>query len=146
MLQALETVDTSVPDLGGILWTAADTAVKRLSWKAGAIATTSRREAQAGEVRRQRLTAAPSDALCAVEADGESAETLLAREELSLLLARHMAQGKEGDAVRAVLLAGMGSSEAAAAYGVPVRDVYYQTRLAKERIKRDPTIRREVMS
>lgn len=144
MLQALETVDKAAPDLGGVLWTAADTAVKRLAWRLGAVATTSR--SKAGEVRLQRERAVTEEALQDLPADNASPETLLAREQLALMLARHMAQGREGDAVRAVLLAGMDSRDAAQAYGLNVRTVYYQTRLTKGRILRDKAIRKEVLS
>lgn len=109
MLPAKAAWDASKGDLGGYLYKTAQRACRLLVWRLGAAANVPERQAATSSIQPLLSARAGVEALECVAA-GETAEELLGAAEeraaLSRLVARYLAEGRDGEAVAAVLLGG----------------------------------------
>lgn len=141
MLPKLADYRAEAGSLGGYLHAIAFIACKRLIIKLGAVATIPRREAAKGEIQRQRATVASETVLEAMPEVAplpvERLEQAQARERLAAIVAEHLAHGREGEAIKAVLSGDMRSSEAAETFGVPLSRLYQQTHATKKALRAD---------
>lgn len=145
MLEALPRYQIEAGDLGGYLYPCASRAVKSLCWRLSVAANVPQRSATPQVIGRMRAASVSDEALTVVAADQLSADDALDKAERDLVLtqvvAEHLAAGRHGEAVRAVLTGEAKSAEVAEAAGIPVTALYEATKLAKRRMAADPRIK-----
>lgn len=127
--------------LGGYLYTSAFRACKRLAWNVAGVVTESDRAPTLDGIARQKAASVDEKAIADRPAEGLAADQVLEaadrRAVVAQVVADHLAAGREGEAVKAVLFGEMPAREAAATYGLDVRLVYRATEKAKRHMRAD---------
>jgi len=132
VLDALPRYDPARGDLAGYLYGAAQRAVHHLAWRLGSAVTVYTRNAGAlpGAVRAVQLhtvaedTAAHEPVTVEIERALDDART---RQRIAEVVGQMLAEGREAEAVLAVLRGEATSAQAADAYGVPLPWLYRTT-------------------
>lgn len=132
-------------ELAAYLYRSAVRGVKLLAWRLSVAANVPSRSATSQTVARLRAASIGEEPLAqlageAVQAD-EALDTAQRGAALAQVVAEHLAAGRHGEAVRAVLTGEAKSAEVAEREGVPVAVIYEATKRAKLRIAADPRVK-----
>lgn len=145
MLEALPRYQPEAGDLGGYLYRCAARAAKRLCWRLSVAANVPENGRAPAVVARLRKASVGEDVLATVAVEQDAADVALDKVKRDLVLtqvvAEHLAAGRHGEAVRAVLTGEAKSADVAEAAGIPVTALYEATKLAKRRMAADPRIK-----
>ena len=140
-LEALPRFTPEAGDLGAYLYRTMMRACKKLAWRLSVAANVPERSAtpqligqlRAAQSGEESLAVLPEEEVGADEAlDAAHRQAVVAQ-----VVAEHLAAGRDGEAVRAVLYGEAKSAEAAAAAGVPVQQVYWATARVKKALAAD---------
>jgi len=127
--------------LGGYLYVAAFRECKRLAWHLSGAATECDRTPTREGIARRRAASVDEKAILAQAAAVPSADEMLddakRRARIAAIVAKHLAHGQEGDAVRAVLFGELAPRQAADTFGVPVGVLYRATEKVRRTLKGD---------
>ena len=127
--------------LGGYLYSAAFRASKRLAWNAASVVPESDRAPTLEGIARQKAASVDDKAIAERSTEGLTADQLMEaadrRAVVAQVVADHLASGREGEAVKAVLFGDMPAREAAATFGLDVRAIYRATEKAKRQMRTD---------
>lgn len=142
MLAALPTFDPAAGHpLGAYLYRAAVHAGHRFAWTATAPAHVPHVASQKESLTAHKVATVSTETLIEAPSDRATPESAYADREaaqrLAVIVARHLADDDLGKAARAVLFGELPAREAAAAYNVDVRAVYWQTQAAKRSLRQD---------
>lgn len=131
--------------LGAYLYRAALRAGRSLVWSLGApahVPFVARSKRSAAEACSSRVDAAT---LAFQPSDEPTAEEVTERAEraskLAAIVARKLAKNQNGEAIRAVLFGELEPAEAADAYGLDVRQLYWATANARRMIRADRRVK-----
>jgi DNA-directed RNA polymerase specialized sigma24 family protein len=143
MLDALPRYD-GVRSLEGFLFGAAQRAVHRYAWRQGSALHVCPRMASdlPGEVRRTQEAAQPEEALAfvGVAHDVDEVEDADVRARLAARVAELLAQDREGEVARDVLLGGKPATVVAKERALPVRRVQAAAARVRDRIADDARV------
>ena len=140
MLAALPRYQEDVGTLAAFLYRTAHGAMKVHLWRSGTLVKLNRQKANCQTwqtVRHAERAELDNELLSYDRTAHEELEAKEAREALALVVAKHLAAGREGEAALAVMTGEMQSGEAAEAFGLPVAKVYRETFATMRRIRKD---------
>lgn len=141
MLEALPTFNPDAGTLDGYLYRVALRAAKHLVWRLSAAANVPRSSATAARVAANRAVADSEERLVVVAAESGTAEEVLeqaeAAQRTAQVVAEYLAEGREGEIVRAVVVGELSNSEGAALLGIKANALYQRTFYLRRKLAAD---------